>query len=89
LDYSIRLDITGQFRTIPAREGTSYLVRPFTGDFDHVEGDFGRKDGDPAGSRLLEQARYPLLTKASGPFADMALCQTDLQSGMKIGLTLL
>ena len=53
LGYPICFEFAGQFRAIPVRQGTSYLVRSFVSDFDNVEGDFGRKNWDTARSRLL------------------------------------
>ena len=75
---AIGLQLTSQFGAIPLREGTSKLIRSFTGQLDYMEGYLGRKQRRATRARPLTQACTALLTKSSRPFSQVAFAQADL-----------
>ncbi len=77
---AIRLELTSQVGAVPLREGTSEVIGPFTGQFDHVESHLGSKDRRTTRARLLTQTRHALFAKAPRPFAQMAFAQANLSS---------
>lgn len=85
-DNAIILQLASQLGAIPLREGTSKLIRSFTGQFDDIESYLGRKHWGTTRTSLFTQPSYAQLAKASGPFSQMEFAQANLPGCGRVAL---